>query len=191
MSEPTVPVDRPGYSSRAGPPAAAGLVGLAECSGESGATLATPATDQPADVDDFESSVVSLAGLWLATAEADDGDGADGPQYYDYDDTEPADLDERQEEATTLVDEGPLAAAMYDSPQIDDTGVDAPLNDGSEGSVDMPGGVPNSFNEAFGVCEDAHPSVTADITPVNQGQAGEDVCQPVPRATAAPYGESD
>ena len=74
--------------------AALGAAGLAGCVGRASGTLATQVTDQPADIDDFESLVVTVEGFWLGPegaepesddaeadgdeTDADDGDGADG-----------------------------------------------------------------------------------------------------------------
>ena len=59
--------------------AAAGIAGLAGCTGSSGSTetgtLATQVTDQPGDIADFDSCVVTVVGMWLgpSVAEGDDG----------------------------------------------------------------------------------------------------------------------
>ncbi|MEF8937811.1 MAG: hypothetical protein V5A32_07640, partial [Halovenus sp.] len=86
--------------------AAAGAVGLAGCSGSDGSgtetgTLATNVTDQPGDIADFESCVVTIVGMWLGTEEAEaDSDAEDNEtddpdaeeengdgsrEYYEYD----------------------------------------------------------------------------------------------------------
>jgi len=57
--------------------AAAGMAGLAGCSGTSAATgtLATQVTDQPGDIADFESCVVTIQGIWIKpSGESDDDD---------------------------------------------------------------------------------------------------------------------
>ncbi len=65
--------------------AALGTVGLAGCVGRATGTLATSVTDQPADIGDFESLVVTIDGIWLGPEggdgdgdEEDDGDAGDG-----------------------------------------------------------------------------------------------------------------
>jgi len=59
--------------------AALGSVGLAGCVGRATGTLATRITDQPADIGDFESLVVTIEGFWLGPEgtepEAGDADG--------------------------------------------------------------------------------------------------------------------
>jgi hypothetical protein len=55
--------------------AALGAAGLAGCVGRATGTLATRVTDQPADIADFESLVVTIEGFWLGPeGAASDGD---------------------------------------------------------------------------------------------------------------------
>ncbi|WP_128903647.1 DUF4382 domain-containing protein [Halorubrum amylolyticum] len=80
--------------------AALGAAGLAGCVGRATGTLATAVTDQPADIGDFESLVVTVEGIWLgpegAEPEADDktdgGNESDesGNESDDGDDTDAA-----------------------------------------------------------------------------------------------------
>ncbi|TKX59634.1 DUF4382 domain-containing protein [Halorubrum sp. SS7] len=69
-------LDRRTYLQATGA-AALGAAGLAGCVGRATGTLATQVTDQPADIDDFESLVVTVEGFWLGPegAESDDEDG--------------------------------------------------------------------------------------------------------------------
>jgi len=53
--------------------AALGAAGLAGCVGRATGTLATRVTDQPADIGDFESLVVTVEGIWLAPEGAESG----------------------------------------------------------------------------------------------------------------------
>jgi len=82
---PDLDVDRRTYLRATGV-AALGSVGLAGCVGRATGTLATRVTDQPADIGDFESLVVTVEGFWLgpegAQPESDDGD-ADGNETDD------------------------------------------------------------------------------------------------------------
>ena len=74
--------------------AALGAAGLAGCVGRASGTLATRVTDQPADIDDFESLVVTVEGFWLGPEGAepdDDGDDADGNETDDGDDSDDGD----------------------------------------------------------------------------------------------------
>jgi hypothetical protein len=73
--------------------AALGAAGLAGCVGRASGTLATQVTDQPADIDDFESLVVTVEGFWLGPegAESDDEDDADGNETDDGNDSDAGD----------------------------------------------------------------------------------------------------
>ena len=53
--------------------AALGVAGLAGCVGRATGTLATSVTDQPADIGDFESLVVTIDGVWLGPEGATSG----------------------------------------------------------------------------------------------------------------------
>lgn len=66
--------------------AALGAVGLAGCVGRATGTLATRVTDQPADIGDFESLVVTVEGIWLGPEGAESG--ADGNETDDGDATD-------------------------------------------------------------------------------------------------------
>ncbi|GAB3706965.1 DUF4382 domain-containing protein [Halorubrum pallidum] len=61
--------------------AALATVGLAGCVGTATGTLATRVTDQPADIGDFESLVVTIEGIWLGPEGAESG--ASGTQTDD------------------------------------------------------------------------------------------------------------
>ncbi|QWC20630.1 DUF4382 domain-containing protein [Halorubrum sp. 2020YC2] len=70
--------------------AALGAAGLAGCVGRATGTLATRVTDQPADIGDFESLVVTVEGFWLgpegAEPESDESDGDGNETAADGDD---------------------------------------------------------------------------------------------------------
>ena len=68
-------LDRRTYLQATGA-AALGVSGLAGCVGRATGTLATAVTDQPADIGDFESLVVTVEGIWLGPEGAESG--ADG-----------------------------------------------------------------------------------------------------------------
>ncbi|WP_418286702.1 DUF4382 domain-containing protein [Halorubrum sp. DTA46] len=72
--------------------AALGTVGLAGCVGRASGTLATSVTDQPADIGDFESLVVTIEGIWLgpqgANSGADDEQTTDDEQTADDEQTD-------------------------------------------------------------------------------------------------------
>ena len=74
-----VSLDRRTYLQATGA-AALGATGLAGCVGRASGTLATRVTDQPADIGDFESLIVTVEGFWLGPegAEPDDDENTDG-----------------------------------------------------------------------------------------------------------------
>ncbi|WP_424015113.1 DUF4382 domain-containing protein [Halorubrum xinjiangense] len=72
-----VSLDRRTYLQATGA-AALGATGLAGCVGRATGTLATQVTDQPADIGDFESLVVTVEGFWLGPEGAEPDDDADG-----------------------------------------------------------------------------------------------------------------
>lgn len=65
-------LDRRTYLQATGA-AALGVAGLAGCVGRATGTLATAVTDQPADIGDFESLVVTIEGIWLGSEGAESG----------------------------------------------------------------------------------------------------------------------
>ncbi|EMA63773.1 hypothetical protein C468_09214 [Halorubrum kocurii JCM 14978] len=73
-------LDRRTYLQATGA-AALGAAGLAGCVGRATGTLATAVTDQPADIADFESLVVTVEGIWLGPEGAESG--ADGNETDD------------------------------------------------------------------------------------------------------------
>ena len=171
-----------------------GTVGLAGCVGsDPTGTLATQVTDQPGDIADFDSCIVTIVGMWLGPEEAeagdDEGEEPADREYYEYDEPQEADLVELQDGATQLVDERELDAATYEFLQLDIDGVDATLEDGSDATVEVPGEAPLTFNQAFEIREETRTVFTADFTPVQRGQAGGYVLQPVAQGITVDYEE--
>ena len=201
--------------------AAAGLAGLAGCTGSRGSNetgrLATQVTDQPGDIADFDSCVVTVVGMWLGPSGADesaenetadgeeeteggeederedgeesneDSGSDDGREYYEFDEPQEADLVQLQGEQTQLVDERELAVGEYEYIQLDTDGVEATLEDGSSAEVRVPGNAPLTFNESFEIRADARTTFTADFTPVRRGRTGRYNLQPVPRGITVTY----
>jgi hypothetical protein len=169
----------------------AGMVGLAGCTGGSTGTLATQVTDQPGDISDFEECVVTIVGMWLGPegAEAGDEEGEEPAdrEYYEYDEPQEADLVELQGDSTQLVDEREFETATYEFLQLDVESIDATLEDGSSAQVEVPGEAPLTFNQQFDIRENTRTLFTADVTPVQRGQAGGYVLQPVPEGIAVEY----
>jgi hypothetical protein len=187
-------IDRRAYLATTGA-AAVGMVGLAGCSGSSTGTLATQVTDQPADIEDFESCVVTIVGMWLgpegAESGTDDGEEPADREYYEYDEPQEADLVDLQGDQTQLVDERDLDTGMYEFLQLDVEEIAATLDDGSDATVEMPGEAPMTFNQSFEIRENTRTTFTADFTPVKRGQAGGYVLQPVPQGITVEYEDSE
>ncbi len=193
--------------------AAVGTAGLAGCVGNgSTGTLATQVTDQPGDIADFDSCIVTIVGMWLGPEgaeagdedqegeedqedEEDDQDEEDeeeneepaGREYYEYDEPQEADLVQLQDGATQLVDERELDVATYEFLQLDIDGVNATLEDGSDTTVEVPGQAPLTFNESFEIREETRTVFTGDFTPVKRGQTGTYVLQPVAQGITVEY----
>jgi hypothetical protein len=201
--------DRRTYLKTAGI-VAAGTVGLAGCSGTASATgtLATQVTDQPGDIADFESCVVTMQGLWIKSAEGDDAtaqegtitdsetiveqeegdiDESDGREYHEFDDPQEADLVELQNGNTDLIDERELDVGTYEFLQLDVTGVEGVLAEGDEAEVDTPGGAPLQFKHPFEIREEEVTTFTGDFTPVRRGQTERYLLQPVAQGTEVTY----
>jgi hypothetical protein len=168
---------------------------LSGCLGSATGTLETRITDQPGDISDFESCVVTITELRIKPASDDgedddsnetDGNGTDdadlAEETYEVDDTE-ADLVELQDGNTQLVDEQELDAGDYEYLKIAVSNVEATLDDGSDADVNTPGDAPLKFNQSFEIREDTRTVFTADFTPVKQGQSGGYVLQPVADGT--------
>lgn len=196
--------------------AALGAAGLAGCVGKATGTLATRVTDQPADIGDFESLVVTVEGIWLgpegavsgadgnetdgenATDDGDDVDGNEtddgesepaGREYHEFDEAQEADLVQLQNGETQLIDERDLAVNSYQFLQLDVSNVDGTLEGGDEADVDLPGNAPLTFNEEFEVRENTLTSFTADFAPVRRGN-GSYLLRPVPQGIEVSYEES-
>lgn len=181
-------IDRRTYLAATGV-AAAGMVGLAGCSGDSSGRLATQVTDQPVDIEDFESCIVSIVGMWLGPTDVNAGD-EDEPaerEYHEYDDPQAADLVKLQGDATALVDERELKATTYSFLQLDVADIDLTLEDGSDASVELPGEASLTFDQSFEIRENTRTVFTADFTPVKRGEAGGYVLQPVPQGLKVEY----
>lgn len=208
-----VTVDRRSYLKSTGI-AVAGSVGLAGCSATASATgtLATRVTDRPGDIADFESCVVTINGIWVKSSENDsesdandvseddgsqavaeqaeeDADRDDGREYHEFDEPESADLVNLRDGNTSLVDERALETGRYEFLQLDVSGVEGVLADGSAATVDTPGNAPVQFNEAFEIREGQPTTFTADFTPIRRGRTDRYVLQPVPRGITVEYGE--
>jgi len=197
------------YVKTIGAVGAASSIGLAGCSGNSATatgTLATQVTDQPGDIADFESCVVTIEGIWLKPSEegeseattVTDGDGideqdeedvdeSDAREHHEFDEAQEADLVELQNGNTDLVDERDVAAQDYEFLQLDVSDVEGVLTDGGEAEVDTPGSAPLQFKHRFEVREDQRTTFTGDFTPVERGQTNRYLLQPVASGTEVSY----
>ncbi|WP_418281729.1 DUF4382 domain-containing protein [Halorubrum sp. DTA98] len=102
-----------------------GTAGFAGCVGQASGTLATNVTDQPADIGDFESLVVTIEGVWLGPEGAESG--ADDQSVAD---DEESDDDADSEEDADADEDAPDETAD-DGAEDDDTGADG--DDGPSG----------------------------------------------------------
>ncbi|WP_226004611.1 DUF4382 domain-containing protein [Natrinema salinisoli] len=218
-------VDRRDYLKLASGAVAGSTVGLSGCLGgnegsDAGTgTLGTQITDQPGDIADFESCVVTIQGIWIKprteedSDDEDDGstddenatendsetddqsesdvDEGDGREYYEFDESQEADLVDLQGENTQLIDERELTAQEYEYLQLDVTDVTGELKDGSEAEVSTPGNAPLQFKERFEIREDQRTTFVGDFTPVRQGQRDRYLLQPVAKGTRVIYEDSE
>ena len=174
----------------------AGMASFAGCLGDDATgTLATQVTDQPGDIADFESCIVTIVGMWLGPEDAEAGDEEDGEpsgrEQYEFDEPEQADLVQLQDGATQLVDERDLDVAEYEFLQLEIDGIDATLTDGESANFEVPGDAPLTFNAPFEIQEGMRTVFTADFTPVRRGETGEYVLQPVPEGIDVEYEDEE
>lgn len=188
---------------------AAGMAGLAGCNRGVAAqtgTLATAVTDQPGDIADFESCVVTIVGVWLGPTsetdgsdgnetesdETDDGEETEGErEYLEFDEPQEADLVQLQGENTQLIDERELEVGSHSYLQLDTDGVDATLDGGESATVEVPGNAPLKFNESFEIRANTRTVFTADFTPVKRGNSGSYNLQPVASGVTVEYEETE
>lgn len=212
MTENNTTIDRRTYLKTTGIAATAGMAGFAGCLGNdssngSNGLLATRVTDQPGDIADFESCIVTIEGIWVKPGEPDDdddeddGDDDDGVeeqdeedvdqsderQYHEFDEPQEADLVQLQDGNTQLIDDREIETGDYQFLQLDVSSVDGTLEDGGDAEVDTPGNAPLQFKRAFEVRESQRTVFTADFTPVRRGQTGRYLLQPVARRTSVEY----
>lgn len=216
MTDSTNFVRRREYLKWTGGAVTASSVGLAGCLGsgdDATGTLATEVTDQPGDIGDFESCVVTIEGIWVKprgddgsdeddTEENGDEDGVDDQDeddvdqsdersYHAFDESQEADLVDLQGDETQLIDEHELSVDEYEFLQLDISDVDGVLENGGEATVSTPGNAPLQFNARFEIREDRLTTFIADFTPVRRGQTDEYVLQPVARGTDVIYEDEE
>lgn len=172
--------------------AAATTIPLAGCAGGGGGTgtLATHVSDQPGDISDFESCVVTISEVRIKPVEGE-------PITKSVDDVQ-ADLVKLQGEKQKLVHRSELEEGEYEYVHLGISNVEGTLSDGSDADVDTAGEAGLKFetftidgeqSETFEIRSGATTSFTADFTPVKKGQAGGYVLKPVADEVVIVYGE--
>ncbi len=173
-------MERRRYLELAGATAAAALAGC--MGGSATGTLATRVSDQPGDIGDFESVVVTISELRTRPVDEED-EAEETTRSVDAE----ADLVELQEENSALVSEVELETDEYQYLKLGIDSVEATLEDGSDATVTTPGEAPLKFNTTFEIREGETTTFTADFTPVQQGATGRYVLQPVAEETTVSY----
>jgi len=202
--------------------AAGSTVGLSGCLGGSGGdeaetgTLGTMVTDQPGDIADFDSCVVTIQGIWVKphseeegdeedttgdeendtaeddTAEDDaDVDESEDREYHEFDEPQEADLVDLQGENTQLIDERELTAQEYEFLQLDVSDVAGELKEGGDVEVSTPGNAPLQFTKRFEIRPDQRTTFIGDFTPVRRGQQDRYLLQPVAQGTRVVYEDEE
>jgi len=189
--------------------------------GASRGTLAMQVTDQPGDIGDFESCVVTITAVRVKPAGGDGGATAtatstnqratDETAKNGTDRTEDqetanddargvrthdvedarADLVELQDGNTELVAELDLEIGEYRFLQLVVSEVEATLEGGGEAEVTTPGNAPMKFNESFEIRADMRTVFTADFTPVKRGKGDSYLLKPVGEGTEVEYEDDD
>ncbi|MFB6302003.1 MAG: DUF4382 domain-containing protein [Haloferacaceae archaeon] len=160
--------------------AAIGSTALAGCTGgKSTGTLATRVSDQPGDISDFESCVVTIAGVWVKPA--------DGELVKREIEPTEADLTELQGERSSLVAEEEFETGTYEFLQLRISETRGTLTSGEEVDVAVPGDAPLKFEKEFEIRENQRTTFTADFTPVRAGGSGRYLLQPVADEVTVSY----
>ncbi len=184
--------------------AATGLAGCAQSNSSSAAVgyLSTGVSDRPGDIDEFESCVVTIEGIWLGPQSTDTAENntssptndteADDAEreYYTFEEPQTADLVDLQGDARTFIDEDrAVPVGEYAFLQLDVTDVEGTLTDGTTASVRTPGEAPITFNRAFEIRANTRTQFVADFTPVRTGPPGSTryLIQPVPAEIEVSY----
>jgi len=180
--------------------------------------LSTSVTDQPNDIGDFESLVVTLGGLWVkpgdtgetasddetasdgeetvsddetASDDEETGGKAGGRSYIEFDEPQEADLVQLQGEKTELIDETELETGEYQFLQLDVRETKGVLeSNGEDAVVETPGDAPLKFNQAFEIRAEERTRFIADFAPFRRGNE-EYLVRPVASGTQVIYDGAD
>lgn len=165
----------------AGTTSIAAVGALAGCAGaDATGTLATRVSDQPGDIEDFDSLRITIEAVWVTPTDGE-------RERHAFDSPTTVDLTEVVGEASELVGEVELDSGEYETLQLDVTETDAILANGGDTQVDVPGDAPLTFNVGFEIRSEERTAFTADFTPVKRGGAGGYVLQPVPSEIVVTY----
>lgn len=152
---------------------------LAGCTGGGTGTLATRVSDQPGDIEDFETLLVQVNAVRVKPADG---------ELEELDADAEVDLTELTGETSALVDESELEAGDYEFLQLVAEATEATLADGGSATVRLPGDAPLKFEQAFEIRSGETTTFVADFTPVKRGGTGEYVLQPVATEVEVVYG---
>jgi hypothetical protein len=128
------PITRRTYLAGAATAGVAGLAGCSSSDGDGGGNptgqLATRVTDQPGDIADFESCVVTITGMWLGPAEGEDSEDDEDEQMDDGSAANESTDDDQMDGDDQMDDEETEDEEMDDDESTDD---DEPEDEESEG----------------------------------------------------------
>lgn len=183
-------MDRRTYLKSSGAIATLSTLPLAGCMGGGTGTLATHVSDQPGDIADFESCVVTITEIEIKPVDGD-------PVTQSVDDAT-ADLVKLQGDKRKLVDESELEEGEYEYVFLAISNVDATLSGGGDVTVETAGDAGLKFQtfvvdgdqaETFEIRADQTTSFTADFMPVKQGETNSYVLKPVADQVTVVYDE--
>lgn len=116
-----------------------------------------------------------------------DVDESDRREYYEFEQSQEADLVKLQDGNSKLIDDRAVPVGSYQFLQLDVSNVEATLVDGGDVEIDTPGNAPLQFKHAFEVREGQRTVFTADFTPVKRGRTNRYLLQPVAKGTDVTY----
>lgn len=152
----------------------AATAALAGCTGGGGntGTLRAKVSDQPGDIQDFETLVLRITRIHPKPADGE-------RQTVNIDDVE-VDLVELQGGESQTIGSTDLEAGEYEFLQLEvGEVVEATLSEGGEANVTTPGEAPLKFEKTFEIREGETTTFVADFTPVKQGRTNRYVLKPV------------